>query len=352
MEIAGTMPDPTLDDAVASIMKKISDDDASRTDVNGNDREPVDGREDREERDPIERQGTSDLEEAERNERAAKDGEAGGDEAGAEEDFIELPAAEDGKEPERIRVAEALEAVQKLRQMDGDIATAVIKVEEEAFAKQDTFTQKLAQTFDLVAKQANVTLQVMRQMFPQEPSRLMLDETSQHYNPAAYWQERNYYDDFVKHFHKVSDFLDKAEQGKSATGSQQDGEFTRRELDRTARYIPEFKDPAAREAKKAEWLDVLKPYGLTQEDLNEITDHRALRIINDFAKAKLAERKAPEVRKAVQEKAPKIVKGRANPNRDAGNGRYISDAKKELKETGSQDAFAKKLLRSGFLDTL
>lgn len=351
MEIAGTMSDPTLDSAVESIMKKIAPDEGARVDVNGNDLDVRDARDNREERDVTEREGTGDLEQAEREERATKnEGETGEDDAGAEEDFIELPPETEGGEPTRIPAKEAADAWQKLRQMDGDIATAVIKAEEEAFAKQDQFTTQLAKTFETVAKQAQVTLQVMRQMFPQEPSRLMLDETSQYYNPAAYWQERNYYDDFVKHYHKVSDFLEKAEQGRTATGAQQDGEITRRELDRAARYIPEFKDEKAREAKKAEWLDALKPYGLTMDDLNEITDHRALRIINDFAKHKTTERKAPEIRKAVQDKAPKITKGRANPNRDAGTGRFVTDARKQLKESGSEAAFAAWALRSGLVE--
>lgn len=349
MEITGTMTDATLDSAVESIMKKIPDE-AARIDVNGNDVEEADARDNRDDRDVTEREGTGDLEEAERQERAAKgDGETGADDAGADEEFIELPATEDGKEAERIPLAEAVEAVKKLRQMDGDIATAVIKAEEDAFGRQDKITQALENTFKTVRDQGQVALQLMQQFLPQMPDERMLNE-GPYFDPAGYWKQRNYYDAYVDHYHKVAATVKQAEGGLSATSTQQDQEVARRENERASRYIPEFRADDTRAAKKAEIVKALGKYGLTEADANEITDHRAWRVLHDLAQLQKQKAAAPEVRKAVQDKAPKITKGRTNPSRDAGTGRFVTDARKQLKESGSEAAFAAWALRSGLVE--
>jgi hypothetical protein len=345
MEIAGTMPDAGLDSAVASIMKKIPDE-AARVDVNGNDLDDLDVRENREERDITERQGTSDLEEAEREAKAQGDGEAGEDDPGAEE-FIELPPETEGGEPTRIPAKEAADAWQKLRQMDGEIATAVIKAEETAFAKQDEITQQLRATFDTVRQQAQLSLQMLNAYAPREP------DPRDFHTTEDYYQAKLSHDNYWKYYDQVSAKLKAAESGINAVSGQQDGEITRREMARAERFIPGYGDEKTRVAKHTEWLDVLGPrYGVSKEDIEGIADHKALRILNDLASRIAAEKKAPEVRKAVQDKAPKITKSRTNPNRDTGTGRFVSDARKQLKETGSEAAFAQMLLRSGALDNI
>ncbi|MEQ1490097.1 MAG: hypothetical protein ABL932_06055, partial [Terricaulis sp.] len=131
--------DASLDAAVAAITKKVMGDDIGAA---------PDRRENRTDRDATERDDYTDLEALEAAERMAKAGEEPsqdgdtegeeGQEASAEDDaFLELPATEEGKAPERVPLTEAIEAVQKLRQMQGDIDTAVIRAEEEAISKQD-----------------------------------------------------------------------------------------------------------------------------------------------------------------------------------------------------------------------
>lgn len=350
--------DASLDSAVQAITAKLRGGAEGRPDA----------RENREDRDTHERQQPSDLEELERldaEERAAAENQDGkapaevesedGEEAGAADDaqFIELPAAEDGADPERVPLTEAIEAVKQLRQMNGEIATAVIRAEEEAYQKQDQVTQQLAKTFETVQKQARVALQLMGQFLPQPPSEELLNRNSQYYDPEGYWVQRNYYDEFVAHKARVEATLRQAGDGLNATNGQQDQEMTRRELERAARFIPEFKDEKSREAKKSEWLEVLgAKYGLDKATIDEIGDHRALRMMNDLANALKAQKKAPEVKKHLQETRPKIVNGRAPTTRDPQTGQFISQARKELKETGSEDAFARMLMRSGALKNL
>lgn len=347
--------DASLDPAVAAIMAKMP----SRL---GKQEEPKDTRDNREDRDATEMDDYHALEDLEALERqnqghpeegkepsktkGDEEGEAG-EEVQAEDDaFIELPAAEEGKEPERVPLKEAIEAVQKVRQMNGEIAQAVIKAEDEAFQKHDVLTQQLADTFKKVESEGRIAMEMMRAYAPKEPN------PHDYASSEDFFQAKLDYDAYVKHYQKVAAWVKASEQGSGVIGTQQVSEFVRRETERAARFIPEFKDDTTRAAKMKDYLDVLGPrFGLSQSDLDEIADHRAWRIIDFVAKTVKSERAAPVVRKHVQEKAAKLVNGRL-PDRDKGSGRFISDARKELKDSGSEDSFARLLLRSGALKNL
>lgn len=352
--------DASLDSAVQAIMAKMPS-------QLGKTQEPAkDTRQNRVDRDPTEMDDYQDLEALEAAERLEKRDALGEDapepevaereeaqEANASDDgFIELPPAEEGKEPERVPLSEAVEAVQKLRQMEGEIATAVIRAEEEAFAKQDQITQALDKTFQTVREQARVALEMMHLYAPPPPDKIMLDRNSGYYDPEGFHVAQIQYDNFVKHYNEVKNTLKQVDSGRNATGSYQDTALVQRETERTARFIPEFKDEKTREARKSEIFDTLsKRYGVTKEELADIVDHKAWRMMNDLTKLVSAEKKAPEVRKHIQEKAPKLVRGRL-PDRDNSTGKFIGDARKEHREQGTEESLARLLLKSGKLKGL
>lgn len=335
--------DASLDSAVASIAAKLR--------APGGDVEP-DARDNREDRDAIEREASSDLQESERMERDAQagpqaedEGESG-TEAGADDDaFIELPAAEDGAAPERVPLAEAVEAVKQLRQMNGEIATAVIRAQDEAYEKQDEITQALNSDLTTLRNAGRRALQMMELYMPQPPDTRLIDM-----DPQEFYRQKAYYDEYVTHASRIEATIREAE-SHQATGYTKTSEaVVRRENERLARYVPAFKDEASAKARRAEIAQTLgERYGLTEQDLDGVWDHKAWRIMNDLADRIAKDRKAPEVRKQVQEKAPKLVNGRVPNSRDQQTGRFIAEADKELRERGTEDAFARKLMRSGAL---
>jgi len=296
-------------------------------------------------------QGTTDLEQIERSEALkAEEAEGDGEDAGAGEEpatFIELPSDEEGKEAERVPLAEAVEAIKQYRQFQGDIATAVTRVEEEAYVKQDALLRETKSVFDVVAQNARVTLAAMDAYLPQEPDKIMLDRNSGYYDPEGYHNAKIYYDSYKAYREQVVEKLKEAEKGVALSTQYEKAEFERREHAKTARFISGWDKPEVREARKGEILDILsKRYGVTKEDLDDIVDVKAWRMMNDLANMAKAVQKAPEVRKAVQEKAAKLVQGKLPP-RDTGNGRFVSEARAELKKSGSEDAFANYLQRAG-----
>lgn len=355
--------DASLDAAVAIIAKKITPEDVGKAPQ----QERRDVRENRTDRDVTEMDDyhdLHDLEQLEAAEQRAKQGDEPkpqgdaegeeGQEAAADDDAIlfELPPAEEGKEPEGISRKEALEAVQKYRQMNGDIATAVIRAQDEEYAKQDRVTQQLAETFRTVSQQAKAAMQIMHKFAPPQPDPIMLDRNSGYYNPEGYYADKAAYDSYVAHYNQIAATLKSADQGSKAVEGQVDSEFVRRETERAAKFIPEFADDKTREAKKAEISAALKrDYGLNDSDLADIVDHKAWRMLNDLVKLKAERGKAPEVRKHLQESKPKITNGRL-PERDKSSGRFIGEARKAHKEQGTEDSLARLLLSSGALKGL
>ena len=118
-----------------------------------------------------------------------------------------------------------------------------------------------------------------------------------------------------------------------------------RENERLGRFIPEWKDEKSRTDLEQRMTNFMKTtYGLDERVLNEVTfDHRLVRAMHELMTLKSQATKAPDVRKEVQEKAPKITKAAPSQQR-APDGRFASDAAKQLKESGSEEAAARLFL--------
>lgn len=345
--------DASLDAAVAAITRKISPEDVGLAAP----KERPDARQNRVDRDPIEKDDYHDLHDLEAAERAEREagkqaqpeGDAEGEdgtEAGAEDDaYIELAAAEEGGTPERIPAKEAAAAFKQLRQMNGDIASAVIKAEEEAFAKHDQITQSMQRALTGLEQHAMAQLQMMKMYAPQPP------HPEDFYTTEEFYKAKLHFDQYNAQYQRVLAQVSEVKQGRELIGQQELSETDRREIERTARFIPEFKSPETREAYKAQMLEQLKPYGVTKAELDEITDHKAWRMMSDLAKLKAAETKAPEVRKHIKERVAKVTNGRL-PERDSTTGRFVNEARKAHREQGNEESLARLLMSSGALKGL
>ena len=302
--------------------------------------------------DVTEADGTTDLDKIERDTAAqteSKAEEAKGDGEDAEagetaETFIELPSAEEGKEGERIPLAEAIEAIQFKRQFDGDAAKALIEVEEKAYAKHDEVTTQLTKILETAQARDSAILQALLHHGPQPPHPALKDERSEYYNPSEWLRLNDAYQAFLADFNALKGEVENTGKARQGLNDHTSETNLRREHDRIARYIPEWKDEKGREAFKAKMLDTLgKRFGVTKEDVDDIIDHKAWRIMQYAADAIAKETKAPEVRKAIQEKAPKLVNGEVPRQRDS-SGRFVTEARGRLKQSGSEDDFVNFLL--------
>lgn len=348
--------DASVDAAVAAIVGKMQ---AERGAAPKEDTRPV-----KDNPDPTEYDGPTDLESLEDQDAAAKAGEktkaAGeqpeddqgedGAEAGAEgDDIFELPPEAEGEEPVKMTKAEAIAAIRAQRQIQGDVANVINQAEAKYQQEQDKIIDEIAQAHDVVITRAEAALKMMPR--PQLPSEALLDRNSQYYDPERYHLEKINYDRQVEVISQVQQAHKTAQAQKAEALSAQEQIQNAREHERLARAWPEWKDPAKREAKASELITgAEKVFGIPREVMAKMPfDHKLMQALDFALKAKQAPEKAVEVRKAITEKAPKMVDGKAPLPPRARNGQFVNEARARLKETGSEDAFAEVLMRSGAL---
>jgi hypothetical protein len=326
--------DPDIGAAVQTILAKGAG-------ALGDGPEREDARENRTDREPHEQAEDADMDDQGAESVEAKGKEAS-DEGASEEQFLEIPGETEDAEPVKIPLSEAADAVKQLRQMNGDIAAAVIKAETEAQSRQAQITAAIVQRYEAVQAQAAAAYRAMQMYLPKPP-----DENLRFSDPQGYYDQKLYYDEYQGHMQAIAATVGQAMQAQTGVTGEQNQALIARETQRAARYIPEFGDDAKRDAKKAEITDVLaKRYGITKADMDESYDHRFWRMARDLAGYVNAEAKAPEVKKAVQEKAAKITNGKLPP-REQGSGRFVSQDREVLRKSGSVDDAARLFMRSG-----
>ncbi len=355
--------DASLDASVAAIAAKLrggagsdvtQDTRANRTDRDTTEQDDYTDLEDLEriERDERAQAQAKPTKSAEAQTKGNQEGQEGEDATADEEAYIELPAAEEGAEPERIKAKDAAEAFKQIRQMNGDIAQAVIRAQDEAQQKNEAVHTQLLNELSEARRTINVLMRTMP--VPQPPHRELLNPNSQYYNPEAYHTAKIAYDDHMA-------LIAEAQRGEQQLTQQQQkameraaGEYVERENERVSRYIPEWKDETSRETYRTAMAESLaKHYGITEAEMNGLPfSHKFIRLAADALKAKETPVRQAEVRKQLQEKVVKVVKGQSQQNRDMATGRFTSDARKELRETGSEAAMAKWLMSSGALKGL
>jgi len=301
---------------------------------------PPKQRENRLDRDPIERETSTDLADAEQEQAEAQAEQKSDDKAPAEAadaDFIEIPG-EEGQEAEKVPLAQAVEAIKQMRALQGDVASAVNKAEAEYQAKVDQGLSEMARVYDAVINQARTVIQSMPT--PQPPDRSLITQ-----DPEVYQLLLQQYEHQVQLLSAAEQRAQQAAAEQAQVRQQQAALRMQRENERLGRYIPEWKDDKSRADLASRMSDFMaKTYGLDEATMNEVAfDHRLVRAMHELMTLKAQAVKAPEVRKEVQERAPKITKAAPSQQR-APDGRFVSDAARQLKETGSEDAAARLFL--------
>lgn len=303
--------------------------------------------------DPTEQQTSSDLEESE-DEAATKkaaDTDAKGDVVVDDdaEQFIEIPRGE-GEEAERIPVAEAVKAIEQVRTFNGGVAAAINRVEAEYQEKQDGVLNEIVQMHETVRQRAEAALRAIPS--PRPPSKVYLDRASEHYNPEEYHLRMLDYNEQVKAYELVGAEGKRASEALTQLQAAQIMQHSEREYARLARYpgFEEWADPAKRDVHEAAMLkDLEELYGVKADDLAGVRTHKLFVMARDLIAAKKTAKAAPEIKRQVKERVAKVTKGVAAQPRTS-SGQFAPGAQaalKELQTTGSKEAAAAYILRSG-----
>ena len=166
---------------------------------------------------------------------------------------------------------------------------------------------------------------------PEEPSRELFDS-----DPIGYMEAKMQYDEGMKAFNEQQAQLRQQQAYVQQMQAQEQQARLTQEMEKLTEKIPEFKDPERAGKFKEDLVKTANEfYGYAPEDLQGVTDHRALMVLADAmrwrksqANKSKAEQKASKARPVIKPQAKRT----ADPKR-----KQVQQSKSKLKKTGSVD---------------
>jgi uncharacterized phage infection (PIP) family protein YhgE len=255
----------------------------------------------------------------------------------AEEESTEYDDEPDQSEPSTIRV-----------KVDGEEVDVTLEDLKRSYSGQGKIQKgmqeaaqmrKQAQMQAQQAAQAAQAIQAMYQRVqqegfakpPEEPSRELFDS-----DPIGYMEAKMQYDEGMKAFNEQQAQLRQQQAYVQQMQAQEQQARLTQEMEKLTEKIPEFKDPEKAGKFKEDLVRTANEfYGYAPEDLQGVTDHRALMVLADAmrwrksqANKSKAEQKASKARPVIKPQAKRT----ADPKR-----KQVQQSKSKLKKSGSVD---------------
>lgn len=212
---------------------------------------------------------------------------------------------------------------------------AATKQEAEAvYTALQSERQQLAQMVQAV-QSGQVSLQP-----PQKPDESLLQT-----DPIGYLEARVKYDNDVAKYQQTQQQLQQVTQQQSEAQQRAYMAHLAQEQQKLTQVIPAFANPETAAKVKQDLIATgTEVYGYTADELRQVADHRALRVLHDAAQYRrlMSGKKAVEAPTAAP-KTPTIRPG-AKPSVQANTRVKAEKAKAQMKRTGSVDDVAKFLL--------
>lgn len=272
---------------------------------------------------------TADEVEATEDEADEVEGDAEGDADESDEDFVEFDT-EDGQ-TERVALSELLEAHRSFKEIGSNANQIRQQIAEEAsqevtgrIRQLDEYINETFQAYELVS-----------QLMPsvQEPDPVMLDEHSPYFNPQAYREQQ----EAVRQVREIM------EQAKGSVGKLSEqrqkaaAEAARADANKHWAALTNA-DPTWTKGDPARRLDTLRGsvaelYGFSPQEIGGIYDHRFIRMAEDAAAFRKAQKGGI---KPKAKTAPRLVKAGANKGKAATgpDAQRKAKAAAQLRKTG------------------
>jgi hypothetical protein len=227
-----------------------------------------------------------------------------------EDPLVEFPSDEDGKEPIREKLSAVWDGYQNSKKLSAEIETLRRQTAPDEIVGK---LQEIEKARDQVVKE----LKFLKTLpMPQAPSLSLTDPTSPSFDLnrwntelAAYQQAKGRADQI--------EAMRKAHEEQLATEQRTlTLEQTRREAAKLVTAWPEAKDP---ETMKSFVSNAKKEFGLTDEDLSQISDHKHFLILRDALAYRAAKVTQAEAVKKVMAK-PRLVSSPARTTNPKGRG--------------------------------
>ena len=177
--------------------------------------------------------------------------------------------------------------------------------------------------------------------FPQQPvppSRELFDA-----DPIGYMEAKLKYDEDMASWQQSMGELEQVSHRQRQMQQQALQYQLAQEMQKLQQAIPEFGDREKATQLQKAILETGQSYGYSPEELNEVADSRAVRILHDAMKYRQMVAAQGEVQKKVEKVRP-VVKPGAKRSATTGKVKQSKQAASRMKQTGSIDDVAKFLL--------
>lgn len=158
------------------------------------------------------------------------------------------------------------------------------------------------------------------------------------------------YIEYQQHQHQLAQAYQTLQSERQRVSVEQQQQFVANQAEEQkllVNKIPEWANKDIAKKESGEIQDYLKSYGYTQEEINQVYDHRWVMVLRDAAKARSLQNSKPQVMKKVVT-APKLAKPGAKASQD-GETQRLRDLKNKHR-AGDKNAGIEFLKRSGLAD--
>jgi hypothetical protein len=297
---------------------------------------------------PEEETSEADAEEQVDEEETADDeaDEAEADEAEAEDDDDDEEAEELEEEPAPELYTVKVDGVEKQVTLDelrrGYSGQEYIQTQMRQVAEGRKEVEAIYTALQNEAQQVAALRQRLEAgNIPQQPvppSRELFDA-----DPIGYMEAKLKYDEDLASWQQSMGELEQVSQRQKQMEQQALQYHLAQEMQKLQQAIPEFGDREKATQLRQAILETGQYYGYEPNELNEVSDSRAVRILHDAMKYRQMMAAQGEVQKKV-EKARPVVKPGVKKTATTGKVKQRKQAVSRMKQTGSVDDVAKFLL--------
>lgn len=257
----------------------------------------------------------------------AKDDKAD-DAADDDEDYIELPPDEEGKEPARYKLSEVIQGYKKAQTLEQEIAKA-----REASPPPEIWDNQIMETVQARQQLMQNIAQWARLNQPQEPDLSLIDPNSINYAPETYWAQHKQYEALKQAHAKAGEQFKALEQQQHHEQEAIQRVRVTREAAKLEKIWPELKEKST--ADKV-YADLKQHYGLDESVINSVVDSRFFALAKDALAYRAKEAAAQTAAKIVSAK-PKLIPGKARPSQTNGKAATYANAMGKLQGSHSVD---------------
>lgn len=159
-------------------------------------------------------------------------------------------------------------------------------------------------------------------------------------DPAEYVAKKAKYDAKMETFQKAQQTRQQEAQKAQEQQRTQFAQFVQEQSQKLLEAIPEWADPEVAKVGKAELRAAAREYGFSDDELQNLYDHRTVLALKDAAAYRKLQRSKAKVEKKVVAK-PKVQKpGNQNTTKGDARSKRIADKRNQLRKSGKPEVAA------------